>query len=62
MTQIYQQTRSAIEELVEKANIKPGNIVVVGCSTSEVLGKIDHLVLRFPFYYEEDKVQGIFKN
>ncbi|MBR4016250.1 MAG: TIGR01440 family protein [Oscillospiraceae bacterium] len=38
MTQIYQQTRSAIEELVEKANIKPGNIVVVGCSTSEVLG------------------------
>lgn len=38
MDQIYLQTKSAIEELVEKANIKPGNIVVVGCSTSEVLG------------------------
>ena len=38
MDQIYLQTKAAIEELVEKANIKPGNIVVVGCSTSEVLG------------------------
>ena len=35
---IYGQTRSAIEELYEKANLKPGSIVVVGCSTSEVLG------------------------
>ena len=35
---IYQQTRAVIEELDEKANLKPGNIVVVGCSTSEVLG------------------------
>ena len=38
MDQIYQQTKAAIEELVEKAHVKPGNIVVVGCSTSEVLG------------------------
>ena len=38
MDQIYQQTKSAIEELVEKAGVKSGNIVVVGCSTSEVLG------------------------
>ena len=38
MDQIYQQTKAAIEELVEKAKVKPGNIVVVGCSTSEVLG------------------------
>lgn len=35
---IYQQTKAVIEELGEKANLKPGNIVVVGCSTSEVLG------------------------
>lgn len=35
---IYQQTRAVIEELGRKANIKPGNIIVVGCSTSEVLG------------------------
>lgn len=36
--QIYQQTKSVMEELGEKARLKPGNIVVVGCSTSEVLG------------------------
>lgn len=35
---IYQQTKAVIEELGEKANLKAGNIVVVGCSTSEVLG------------------------
>ena len=38
MDQIYRQTMAAIEELVTKANIKQGNIVVIGCSTSEVLG------------------------
>ena len=35
---IYQQTKAVIKELGEKANLKPGDIVVVGCSTSEVLG------------------------
>ena len=38
MDQIYAQTRATIEELVEKAGVRPGQIVVVGCSTSEVLG------------------------
>ena len=38
MDQIYMQTKLAMEELVEKAKVKPGQIVVVGCSTSEVLG------------------------
>lgn len=38
MDQIYQQTRAVIEELAEKAKLKAGNVVVVGCSTSEVLG------------------------
>ena len=38
MDQIYLQTKAAIEELVQKAGVKKGNIVVVGCSTSEVLG------------------------
>ena len=38
MVPIYQQTKAAMEELLEKAKVKPGNIVVVGCSTSEVLG------------------------
>ena len=30
--------RNLIEELASKANLKPGSIIVVGCSTSEVLG------------------------
>ena len=38
MDQLYSQTRAVIAELVEKANVRPGSIVVVGCSTSEVLG------------------------
>ena len=38
MEEIYLQAKAALEELVEKANVKPGDIVVVGCSTSEVLG------------------------
>ena len=35
---IYEQTSAAIAELCEKAKLKKGNIVVVGCSTSEVVG------------------------
>ena len=35
---IYEQTKAAIGELCEKARLHPGNIVVVGCSTSEVVG------------------------
>ena len=38
MDPIYLQTKAAMEELAEKANVRPGHIVVVGCSTSEVLG------------------------
>ena len=35
---LYLQTKAAVEELGGKAGLKPGNILVVGCSTSEVLG------------------------
>ena len=38
MDEIYMQAKAALEELAAKADVKPGNIVVVGCSTSEVLG------------------------
>ena len=38
MDSIYRQTKAAVEELVEKAKLLPGQILVVGCSTSEVLG------------------------
>lgn len=35
---IYEQTFAAISQLCEKAKLKSGNIIVVGCSTSEVIG------------------------
>lgn len=35
---VYEQTKAAISELCEKAKLKSGDIVVVGCSTSEVIG------------------------
>ena len=35
---IYMQTQATIAELCESVNLKAGNIVVVGCSTSEVIG------------------------
>lgn len=35
---IYEQTTKVISELCEKANLTTGNIVVIGCSTSEVVG------------------------
>ena len=35
---IYLQTKAVIEEIGEKANLQKGNIFVVGCSTSEVIG------------------------
>ncbi len=35
---IYEQTKATISELFEKAKLKKGNIVIVGCSTSEVVG------------------------
>ena len=35
---IYEQTTTTVAELCEKAQLKSGQIVVVGCSTSEVTG------------------------
>ena len=36
---IYSQTNAVVEELIKKAGLRRGNILVVGCSTSEVLGE-----------------------
>lgn len=36
--QIYLQTKSVMEEFAVKAKLKLGDIVVVGCSTSEIVG------------------------
>ena len=38
MGNIYEQARAALEELAQKAGVKAGQIVVIGCSTSEVMG------------------------
>ena len=35
---IYEQTAAAAEEICERARLKNGSILVVGCSTSEVVG------------------------
>ena len=35
---IYAQTKAVMEEIGEKANLQKGNIFVIGCSTSEVMG------------------------
>ena len=32
-------TKNAITELVEKSKLKAGDLVVVGCSSSEILGE-----------------------
>ena len=35
---LYQQATAVLEELEQKAKLKSGDIVVVGCSTSEIIG------------------------
>lgn len=35
---IYEQTQATISELYEKGKLKAGNLVIIGCSTSEVVG------------------------
>jgi len=37
--QIYNEARNAALELMEVAKLKKGNIVVVGCSSSEIIGE-----------------------
>lgn len=36
---IYNEASLAAEELCEKANLQAGNIVIIGCSSSEVIGE-----------------------
>ena len=38
MENIKEQAYKAAKEIIEKAKLKAGNILVVGCSTSEVIG------------------------
>ena len=38
MNEIEQQTRAAVEQVLEQAKLKIGDLFVIGCSTSEVGG------------------------
>ena len=35
---LYEQASLTIAEIIEKASLKRGNILVIGCSTSEIIG------------------------
>ena len=39
MQDIFNRSQLAAKELVEKAELKSGDVVVIGCSTSEVIGE-----------------------
>ncbi len=39
-TNLYEQAKQAAEELIETAGLKKGDIMVVGCSSSEVAGGV----------------------
>ena len=38
-SEITSQARTVVTELMEQANLRPGNLFVVGCSSSEMVGK-----------------------
>lgn len=38
MSKLVEQSKSVISELFEKAKLKVGDVVVIGCSTSEIIG------------------------
>ena len=37
--QIKEQAESAVRELLEAAKLRPGNLLVIGCSSSEIMGE-----------------------
>lgn len=64
---IYEETKAVIAELCEKAKLNAGSVVVVGCSTSEVVGSVigtnsnyDVAGEIFSALYDYTKSQGIY--
>lgn len=39
LDQITCQARNVVTELLEEANMRPGSLLVIGCSSSEIVGK-----------------------
>ena len=67
LNELYLQASAAAEEIIQKAGLKTGQILVVGCSTSEILGsKIgsnsspDAASAVFSGIYECAKKHGIY--
>ncbi len=40
LEQVCKDTRAAVEELIAAAGLKPGDLLVVGCSSSEICGGV----------------------
>lgn len=67
MNELMEQTRAAMEQLLALSSLKPGQLFVVGCSTSEVLGEkigthsnFDTASLLFETIYAILNDKGIF--
>lgn len=58
MNDIKLQAQTAVNELIEKANLKKGDLVVVGCSSSEVCG--DKIGSNSSFETAEMVFEGIY--
>ena len=68
MSNIQNEVKSAICELIKESGIKSGEILIMGCSTSEIIGsKIgtnsnpDTAKIVFEALYESAKESGIKK-
>ena len=64
---IYDETKKVVSEVIEKSNLKKGDVLVVGCSTSAVLGdeigtnsSMDTAKEIFDAIYDETNSKGIF--
>lgn len=64
---LYGQARLTISEIIEKASLKKGSILVIGCSTSEILGSRigtnsapEAAAEVFSALYESAKEKGIY--
>lgn len=64
---IKQQSKQVFLELIEKAKLKKGDLIVIGCSTSEIIGDtigtnshIDAAKALFDGFYPVLKEQGVY--
>lgn len=67
MTEITKQARAVVLELIEKSGLKKGDLLVIGCSSSEILGEtighgssLDAAVDVFEGIYPVLKEKGIY--